>query len=43
MEKIRDLVFDKIVDEILDIIVGKSKAEIENLINQNKNQKILGL
>lgn len=42
MEKIRDLVFDKIVDEILDIIVGKSKAEIENLINQNKNQKILG-
>ena len=42
MEKVKDIVFDKIVDEILDIIVGKSKSEIENLISQNRNQKILG-
>lgn len=42
MDKVKDIVFDKIVDEILDVIVGKSKSEIENLISQNRNQKILG-
>ena len=41
MDKVKDIVFDKIVDEILDVIVGKSKSEIENLISQNRNQKIL--
>ena len=40
MDKVKDIVFDKIVDEILDVIVGKSKSEIENLISQNRNQKI---
>ena len=41
MEKIKDIVFDKIVDQILDLACGKTKTEIENLMSQNKNQKIL--
>lgn len=41
MEKITDIVFDKIVDQILDLACGKTKTEIENLMNQNRNQKIL--
>lgn len=41
MEKIQDIVFDKIVDQILELACGKTKTEIENLINQNRNQKIL--
>ena len=33
MEKIKDIVFDKIVDQILDLACGKTKTEIENLMS----------
>lgn len=38
---IKDIIFNKITDEILDIVVGLSKEELNNLINQNKRQRIL--
>lgn len=43
MEKITDIVFDKIVDQILDLACGKTKTEFENLMNQNRNQKYLNI
>ncbi|MCM1235925.1 MAG: hypothetical protein NC489_38025, partial [Ruminococcus flavefaciens] len=38
---LKDTIFDKITDEILDAVVGFSKQELQNFIDKNKKQKIL--
>lgn len=40
-EGIKDIIFNKIADEILNLVIGLSKEELNNLINQNRLQRIL--
>lgn len=40
-EKIKDIVIDKIVDDLLDVIANTSKEEIKHVLEKNKLQKIL--
>lgn len=42
-DSLKDIIFNKIVDQILDIVAEMYKQEVENLLNHNKCQKILGL
>ena len=40
-DSFKDIIFNKITDEILNVVVGLSKDELNTLINQNRLQKIL--
>ena len=37
---LKDIMFDKAVDCLLDLLADTSKEEINNLIDKNKQQKI---
>ena len=41
MEKIKDIFVNKIVDEVLKLLIGQGSDEIKDLFNKNKNQNIL--
>lgn len=41
MNSVKDILINKITDDILNLLIGKSTDEIKNLINQNKRQRIL--